>query len=157
MNKCIFLGRLTKDIELKQTSTGKFYTKFSLAVDRPFTQGENKQADFPVLVAWNKTAEIMAKYLKKGSQICATCHYTQGKYVNAQGENIYTHEFLVDQFEMCGSRGNNSGAQAQTQPAQVNQPTQPIPPAPIADSADSAEVYEDAGLAAFENFDEGNF
>ena len=53
MNKIILLGRLTKDIELKETVSGKSYARAGLAVDRPFSK--NKEVDFFNLVAWDRT------------------------------------------------------------------------------------------------------
>ena len=67
MNKIILLGRLTKDIELKETVSGKSYTRVGLAVDRPFSK--NKEVDFFNLVAWDKTAEMMSRYFEKGRRI----------------------------------------------------------------------------------------
>ena len=67
MNKIILLGRLTKDIELKETVSGKSYARVGLAVDRPFSK--NKEVDFFNLVAWDKTAEMMSRYFEKGRRI----------------------------------------------------------------------------------------
>ena len=67
MNKIILLGRLTKDIELKDTTGGKSYVSVGLAVDRPFSK--NKEVDFFNLVAWDKTAEMISRYLEKGRRI----------------------------------------------------------------------------------------
>ena len=67
MNKVILLGRLTKDIELKETVSGKSYARVGLAVDRPFSK--NKEVDFFNLVAWDKTAEMMSRYFEKGKRI----------------------------------------------------------------------------------------
>lgn len=67
MNKVILLGRLTKDVELRYTQTSNTaVASFTLAVNRKFVkEGEERQADFFNIVAWNKLAETSANYLKK--------------------------------------------------------------------------------------------
>ena len=71
MNKVILMGRLTKDPEVRYTQTNNtLVATFSLAVNRRFTKaGEERQADFINIVAWNKTGEFCSKYFKKGQQV----------------------------------------------------------------------------------------
>ena len=69
MNKVCFIGRLVADPELKQTGSGIAVTSFTLAVDRPYKQGENKITDWIDCVAWRKTAEFICKYFSKGDPI----------------------------------------------------------------------------------------
>lgn len=70
MNKIVLLGRLTKDPEVKVTSTGKTTTSFSLAVDRPFSGKDGqKEVDFINIVAWNKTAEVVGNNVSKGQRL----------------------------------------------------------------------------------------
>ena len=65
MNKVILLGRLTKDVELKYTkNTNNAVASFSIAVNRSFVkQGEERQADFFNVIAWNRLAESISKYV----------------------------------------------------------------------------------------------
>ena len=71
MNKVILMGRLTRDPEVRYTSnTNTLVASFSLAVNRRFAkQGEERQADFINIVAWNKTGEFCSKWFKKGQQV----------------------------------------------------------------------------------------
>ena len=71
MNKVILMGRLTKDPEVRYTSANNtLVASFSLAVNRRFArQGEERQADFINIVAWDKTGEFCSKYFKKGQQV----------------------------------------------------------------------------------------
>ena len=71
MNKVVLMGRLTRDPEVRYTSTNNtLVASFSLAVNRRFTrQGEERQADFINIVAWDKTGEFCSKYFKKGQQV----------------------------------------------------------------------------------------
>lgn len=78
MNSCVLLGRITQDIELKYTAnTNKAFVKFILAVNR---KGKDAGTDFITCQAWDKTAEFMQKYLKKGSQICISGRIQTGQY-----------------------------------------------------------------------------
>ena len=71
MNKVILMGRLTRDPEVRYTQTNNtLVASFSLAVNRRFARpGEERQADFINIVAWNKTGEFCSKYFKKGQQV----------------------------------------------------------------------------------------
>ena len=71
MNKVVLMGRLTKDPEVRYTQTNNvLVASFSLAVNRRYVkQGEERQADFLNIVAWNKTGEFCSKYFKKGQQV----------------------------------------------------------------------------------------
>lgn len=71
MNHVVLIGRLTRDPELRYTPNGVPVAKFTLAVDRPFTnQAGERAADFITVVTWNKLAENCANYLGKG-RLCA--------------------------------------------------------------------------------------
>lgn len=67
MNRIFLMGRLVQAPELRDTHSGKTYVRVGLAVDRPFSK--NKEVDFFNLVAWDKTAEMMSRYLEKGRRI----------------------------------------------------------------------------------------
>lgn len=71
MNKVILMGRLTKDVELRYTQTSNtVVANFNLAVNRRFVkQGEEKQADFINIIAWNKLGEFVVNISKKGTKL----------------------------------------------------------------------------------------
>ena len=69
-NKIILQGNLTADPEVKQTPSGVSVTNFTLAVDRKYNKGEEKQADFITIIAWRHTADFITKYFTKGSASC---------------------------------------------------------------------------------------
>lgn len=103
MNKCIFLGRLSKDIELNfAAGNGMAIARTSLAVSRKFKKGET---DFFNIVAFGKTAENMAKFFKKGSMIALETHAQTGSYDAKDGTKRYTTDYIVDNFEFAGSNG----------------------------------------------------
>lgn len=103
MNKCIFLGRITKDIELSfAAGSGTAIAKFSLAVGRKFKKGET---DFLNMVAFGKTAENLTKYFKKGNLILLETHVQTGSYDDKNGIKRYTTDFIIDSFDFVN---NNS-------------------------------------------------
>ena len=87
MNVIILTGRLTRDPELKFGQSGKAYSRFTLAVDRPMQKGE---ADFINCVAFGKTAELIGEYLRKGRKAGVTGRLQMGKYeVNGEKRTSY--------------------------------------------------------------------
>jgi single-strand DNA-binding protein len=96
MNSCHFIGRLTKDIELRYTNTEIAVTSFILAVNRQFKkEGEERQADFLSCKAFGKTAEFMGKYFSKGRQVGIDGRIQTGSY-EKDGVKIYTTDVIVE-------------------------------------------------------------
>lgn len=110
MNNVSLIGRLTKDLELKKTPTNTSVTSFILAVNRRFKSEGQPDADFIRCIAWNKTAETMCKYLKKGSQIGVEGRIQTGQYEDKSGATVYTTDIVVEQFTFVGSNENNGNA-----------------------------------------------
>ena len=113
MNNCNFTGRLTKDPELKTTQSGKKYTRFCLAVDGIKDKDGNKTADFVDCVAWNKSAEIITQYARKGSKlgVSGRLHTTTNE---TNGEKRKYTEIIVNEFDLLDSKPRD---QAQTETA----------------------------------------
>ena len=101
MNHIVLIGRLTRDPELKYSQSGKAFSKFTVAVTREFNRDE---ADFINCVAWGKTAETIAEYLRKGKRIGLQGRLTVNKYEKG-GETRCTTEVSVDKFEFIDSAG----------------------------------------------------
>jgi len=105
MNKTILLGRLCGDPELKfAAGAGTAITKFTLAVDG-FKKGDT---DFIHCIAFNKTAETIANYLVKGSQMALEGHIKTGSYDDKDGKKVYTTDVIVDRFDFCGSKSEGT-------------------------------------------------
>lgn len=113
MNNVNLLGNLVRDIEIVNTKNDKVLAKFTLAVARRFKKDE---ADFINCIAFGKTAEIMAQYLAKGSQIAVTGSIQTGSYEAKDGSKRYTTDVIVDSFDFC--RGTKQGSE---KPKQQNQ------------------------------------
>ena len=100
MNVIILTGRLTRDPELKFGQSGKAYSRFTLAVDRPMQKGE---ADFINCVAFGKTAELIGEYLRKGRKAGVTGRLQMGKY-EVNGEKRTSYDVVVDNIEFLESK-----------------------------------------------------
>ena len=116
MNTVNLIGRLTKDPELKYTATGIAICKFTLAVNRDFTnQNGEREADFINCTAFKKTAENLSNYQKKGSQIGVVGRIQTGSYEGQDGKRVFTTDVMVDRVEFLGSgKANGEGNQNQT-------------------------------------------
>ena len=100
MNIIILTGRLTRDPELKFGQSGKAYSRFTLAVDRPMQKGE---ADFINCVAFGKTAELIGEYLRKGRKAGVTGRLQMGRY-EVNGEKRTSYDVVVDNIEFLESK-----------------------------------------------------
>lgn len=100
MNKCFLIGNLTKDPELKTTTSGTSVCNFTLAVTRRFSnqQGE-READFLPIVVWRAQAENCAKYLRKGSQVAVAGTIQTRNYEAQDGSRRYVTEIVGDEVK----------------------------------------------------------
>lgn len=100
MNKVLLIGRITKDVELRQTLSGISNVSFSLAVDRGFRDANGeRQADFINCVAWRQQAEFMERFVKKGYMLAVEGQIQTRNYQNNQGQTIYVTEVVCDRVE----------------------------------------------------------
>ena len=103
MNKCYFLCRTTKDVELRYTNENLAIGKFSIAVDTGY--GDKKKTNFFNCTVFGKQAETMQKYVAKGNKILLECEALQNSYTDKNGNNVNTVDFKVLSFEFCESKG----------------------------------------------------
>ena len=101
MNKVILIGRLTKDVELRYTqTTNTAVALFNLAVNRKFAKaGEERQTDFFNIVAWNKLAETISKYLSKGNQVSISGRLETRNYDDEKGQKHYITEVIAEEVD----------------------------------------------------------
>lgn len=104
-------GRVTKDIELKVTPTGKSVCSFSLAVNRQFVQDGERQADFINCQLWGKSAETLEKYGKKGMLIGVEGRLQTRNYINQQGQTVYVTEVVAESFTFLEKKQSNDQSQ----------------------------------------------
>ena len=108
MNKVILIGRLTKDPELRYTSTDIPVVQFVLAVNRAFSRNGERQADFINCVAWRNLADNLSKYMKKGSQICVEGQIQVRNFEDNGGVKRYVTEVICDNIHFLESKGSRS-------------------------------------------------
>lgn len=106
MNKVILFGRISKDIEVRYTQSGKCIANFSIAVDNGKTDNNGKRGVyFFDCVAWEKTGELIGNHFVKGSQILLSEASLQNRSYEAQdGSKRHKTEVLVRSFEFVGSK-----------------------------------------------------
>jgi len=105
LNKCIVMGRMTKDPELRRTGNGTPVTSFSLACDRDFKdkQSGEKATDFIDVVAWRNTAEFVSKYFGKGRMVVAEGRLQIREWMK-DGQKRRSAEILADNVYFADSR-----------------------------------------------------
>jgi single-strand DNA-binding protein len=105
MNRSVLVGRLTKDPDLRYTSSGVPVVTFTLAVNRNFGEQE---ADFINIVVWRKPAENVANYLKKGSLAGVDGRIQTRSYEGQDGKRVYITEVVAESVQFLESK-NKSG------------------------------------------------
>ena len=110
MNKVILIGNLTRDPELTTTNSGVSVCRFSIAVQRRFSSGENgPQADFFNIVVWRGQADNCHKFLKKGSKCAVVGRLQNSSYEAQDGTKRYTTDIVAEEVEFLGSRPTDGG------------------------------------------------
>ena len=111
INRTVLVGRLTKDPELKYTPSGVPMARFTLAVNRPFSnqQGE-KEADFINCVAWRKQAENLSNFMKKGNMVGIEGRIQTGSFEGQDGKRVFTTDVIADSIQFLEARGGGSGS-----------------------------------------------
>lgn len=114
LNKSILIGRLAQDPELRYTTEGTPVCNFSLAVQRNFTNREGKkETDFIDIVAWRKTAESSAEYLKKGRMVAVAGRLQIRKNTGKQGRTFVNPEVVAQEIKFLD---NNSPVKPEPKP-----------------------------------------
>ncbi len=103
MNQVNLMGNVTKDIELREAATGMKYAQFAIAVNSRSTKATTNFID---IVAFNKQAEILSQYVKKGSKICVEGHLNDSQYIDQEGNKRNTLKVILDHFEFADKKKN---------------------------------------------------
>jgi single-strand DNA-binding protein len=105
MNKCIFMGRLCNDPDVRYGGANNTcVAKFSLAVDRRFKRDGEPTADFFQITAFGKLGEFAEKYLTKGTKIVMSGSVQNNNYTNKDGQKVYGFAFIADSIEFAESK-----------------------------------------------------
>ena len=112
LNRVILMGRLTADPELKKTNSDISVTSFSLAVDRNYGKGADRQTDFINCVAWRQTAEFISRYFSKGRLMAVGGSLQVRNYVDKNENKRQAVEVLVDQAFFADSKNSAPSSSA---------------------------------------------
>ena len=113
MNIIAIKGRLVRDPEIRQTQSGVSVTNITVAVDRSYSAGGEKQTDFFDCVFWRQGAEFVSKYFKKGKEIIVTGEMQSRKWQDKEGNNRISWEIQNAHAEFCGGKGENTQQEKQ--------------------------------------------
>lgn len=122
LNRVILFGRLTKDVELRQTNSGISVARFTVACDRQFVNKETgkREADFIEVQAWRNTADFVGRYFKKGDAITVEGSIRNNNYEDKNGVKHYSYVVMADNVGFGGSKSDNQ-SNAQSNTAQSNE------------------------------------
>lgn len=135
MNRVILVGRITRDPELRTSPSNVSFTAFSIAVNRTAVSANGeREADFINCVAFNKQAENLCRFIKKGGQIGVEGKLQTRRYTAQDGSNRIATEVICDAIHFLEPRGNSQGgyndySSYETQymnQSPVSQPAQPV-------------------------------
>lgn len=108
MNIIAIKGRLVRDPEIRQTQSGVSVTNITVAVDRSYSAGGEKQTDFFDCVFWRQGAEFVSKYFKKGKEIIVTGEMQSRKWQDKEGNNRISWEIQNAHAEFCGGKSDSA-------------------------------------------------
>ena len=104
MNKCMLMGRLTREPEMRQTPNGVAVARFAIAVQRRFAKEGQQQADFIECVAWRQTAEFLCRYFHKGSMVAIVGSIQSRSWEDQNKQKRYATEVVADEVHFTGEK-----------------------------------------------------
>ena len=121
INRVVLVGRITKDPELRKTQSGTSVVSFTIACNRR-VPSQGQDADFINCVAWNKTADFMTQYVKKGALLGLEGRIQTRSYDDKDGKRVYVTEVVADSVQFLESKkqAENGGNEAYTAPVMQN-------------------------------------
>jgi single-strand DNA-binding protein len=122
LNKCIFTGNLTRDVELREAKSGTAVARLTIASNAYAGKDKDDRVNFFDLVAFGRRAEVIAEHFKKGTPILVECQASLNQWENTDGEKRSKIEFIIDSFEFM-SRGDGGGGKA-TQKKKAAKPSE---------------------------------
>lgn len=138
INRVVLVGRLVRDVEIKRTTSNQAVCNFSIAVDNLYQKDANgeRTTSFINCVVWNKGAEIMEKYCKKGSQIGIDGRLQSRTYDRKDGSKASVVEVICDSITLLG--GKTSGGSNDFKPEE---------PREVVNNTTSNDSFPDFDLA----------
>ena len=112
MNKVFLIGRLSRDPELRHTTSGMAVCQINVAISRRTGAGREPETDFINVVVWDKQAENVSRYLAKGRQVAIEGRIQTRSYDNNEGKKTYVTEVVASNVEFLGSASDNNRQQS---------------------------------------------
>ena len=113
VNRVVLIGRLTRDPnELRTSPSGVSVTSFTVAVDNRFSKQENNKADFIPVVVFNKTAEFICNYARKGALVAVEGRFQQRTYQKKENQNVNVLEVVAENVQLLESKAQSQSRQA---------------------------------------------
>jgi len=131
MNRVDLVGRLTRDPELRHTTSGRAVCQLNLAINRTFTnQNGEREADFINVVVWDKQAENVSKYVTKGRLVSVEGRLQSRSYDDKDGKKVYVTEVVANsvQFLSTGGANNQSSSMPESNPFDFGPEPEPVRP-----------------------------
>lgn len=137
LNKVFILGNLTRDPELRQTSTGQSVCSFGMATNSFYTDKsgqKQKKAEFHNVVVWGRQAEVASQFLKKGSSALIEGHLQTRTWQDKQGQTHRTTEVISERIQLGprsgGGQGGGQFAESSAQRSEKSDEAREEPPLP---------------------------
>lgn len=147
LNYAVLVGRLTADVEIRQTTTGVAVCSFTLAVNRRHSREDTQQAtDFITCQAWRGTAEFIAKYFKKGSALCIVGSIQTRSWDDPKGGKRYATDVVATEAYFVDSKGDAVAANPSHIPSYVPDAYQAPAPTSNAPAVPQFDASGDEGL-----------
>ena len=130
LNKCMFIGNVTKDIELRYLPNQDAVVNFSIGCNENWKDkdgNKHEKSEFVNVVMFRKLAEIAAEYLKKGRPVYIEGRLQTRKWQDKEGKDRYTTEIVADQMQMLGSRDEAKEVSKTPAPANFDDMESDIP------------------------------
>ena len=154
MNRVLLIGRLTAKPELRYTASNLPFTRFSVAVNRTFSNRDGeRETDFINIVVWRKQAENVCNYLDKGSLVSIEGRLQTNNYEDKDGNKRYSMEVVADSVQFLESKGQRSNRASEASPYDYQQPSNNqtgsytndvnVEDDPFADFGDSVSISDD--------------
>ncbi len=148
MNRVMLVGRLTTKPELRYTGSNLPYSRFSIAVNRTFSNAQGqRETDFINIVVWRKQAENVCNFLNKGSLVSVEGRLQTGSYDDKDGNKRYTMEVVADSVQFLESKSQSQSRSTSDEPspydyqnASGNTAGMSVADDPFADFGDSVSI-----------------
>lgn len=109
LNHIVIMGRLTRDPELRRTGSGVAVASFTVACERDFAQGGQKETDFLDCVAWRQSGEFVSKYFRKGNMIVVSGRLQIRSWTDKEGGKRRSAEIVADNCYFGESKQSSEG------------------------------------------------